>query len=75
MKIPFDPKAEYLFSPAGINISSKQGSFFAPYNDIKDIYMEKEVLSSSEDETVIYYKLTLEFKKEIFFKYLNFFIC
>ena len=33
--------------------------------------MDKEALSSSSDETVVYYKISLEFKKEIYFKYLN----
>ena len=33
--------------------------------------MDKEALSSSTDETVVYYKISLEFKKEIYFKYLN----
>ena len=69
--ILLDINAEYLFSPAGITITSIKGLFFIPYNDIKGIYMDKEALSSSSDETVVYYKIFLEFKKEIYFKYLN----
>ena len=69
--ILLDINAEYLFSPAGITITSIKGLFFIPYNDIKGIYMDKEALSSSSDETVVYYKISLEFKKEIYFKYLN----
>ena len=69
--ILLDINAEYLFSPSGITITSIKGLFFIPYNDIKGIYMDKEALSSSSDETVVYYKISLEFKKEIYFKYLN----
>ena len=63
--------AEYIFSSAGINIISIKGTFFIPNKDIENIYIQNEVDSSIFDETSIIYKICVEFKKTIYFKYLN----
>ena len=63
--------AEYIFSSAGINIISIKGTFFIPNKDIENIYIQNEVDSSIFDETSVVYKICVEFKKTIYFKYLN----
>ena len=73
------PKADYIFSPDGINIIRKdispftiQKSFSIPKDNIDNIYVENAPEMSGTDtinnETITYYKIYLNLKEPIYTK-------
>lgn len=72
MKYLTNVKAEYIFSPDGINIISEKGTMVIPKTNIKNMYIKELTMSNgNEGEIVYYYSILISFKEFLYIPYTN----
>lgn len=64
-------KTTFTFSSEGLNINSKKGSLFIPKEDIETLEIAFEPKSDSSGNTIYYYYIFLNLKKDLYIPYTN----
>lgn len=67
----FNIKTEFVFSPEGINISSKKGKLFISKDDIKSVELIKERKQNMNRKECTHVYIVIHFNKFVYIPYIN----